>query len=525
MRIGVNCFPLKAHIGGLKQQFTLLFDYLFEHDSANTYVLFHSSENEDELGNLSTPKWRKDSISLKSQEDIRHHISEIDLYFCPFGVLWPRPVPLPAVVSLADIQEQVYPEFFAEGDLLSRAHHFRGSTRCADAVVTLSEFSKSAISRTHRISSSRIFVSHLCADPRYFEADRIAPDLHPDLPFTDYMLFPANRWRHKNHDRLLLAMKLLKKRGMRANAVFTGFDVEGGYSLASHVCDYGLADQVHIAGYVSVPELAYLYRHARMLVFPSLFEGFGLPPIEAMAAGCPAVVSKATSLPEICGDAARYFDPESPEEIATAIEEVWSDSSVRELMIGRGRERARNFSQARLARNLLEAFNAASQSYSPIRYRWQRYIYQPFHRYRTQVRFWWRSRRRSANGAAFTVRFSSGWHEREDAGCHWIRWTSGRGRVVVTASRAMDLTVCGTAASLQESNGVRLLLNGKVVIDWALSPKFAFESLPPIGMRLRSGRNTIDFCSWKSGVSTEADTRLLAVAFQDLLFEEQGSGH
>src|SRR5439155_12330261 len=124
------------------------------------------------------------------------------------------------------------------------------------------------------------------------------------LPLGDYLFFPANRWFHKNHDALLRAIGILNDRGLRTYAVFTGFDVPGGYPLLNKSREYGLEGQTFTIGYVTTAQMAYLYRHARMLVFPSLFEGFGMPPVEAMATGCPAVVSNATCLPEVCADAA-----------------------------------------------------------------------------------------------------------------------------------------------------------------------------------------------------------------------------
>src|SRR5439155_20501799 len=124
MRIGVNCFPLKAHIGGLKQYFIALFDWLFEHDDDNTYVFFYFKQNLEELSKLRSEKWKGAAILLEHQEAIRKHLDSLDVYFCPFGALWPRPASAPSVVTLVDIQEVFYPQFFTAEDLLNRAYHF-----------------------------------------------------------------------------------------------------------------------------------------------------------------------------------------------------------------------------------------------------------------------------------------------------------------------------------------------------------------------------------------------------------------
>src|SRR3989442_15990800 len=108
-------------------------------------------------------------------------------------------------------------------------------------------------------------------------------------------------------------------------------------------------DRVHSLGFLSGEELAYLYLHAEMLVFPSLFEGFGMPLVEAMAAGCPVVAARDTSIPEVVDDAGELFDPASPAALAAAIEHVADDAGWRDTLRARGRRRARQFSAARRA--------------------------------------------------------------------------------------------------------------------------------------------------------------------------------
>jgi glycosyltransferase involved in cell wall biosynthesis len=382
MRIGVNCFLLQAHIGGLKQYFVNLFEWLLENDRENTYVFFYFPHNAGELAKLNSDRWREAAILLQTQEEIASHLKPLDVYFCPFSVLWPRPVPLPSVMTLVDIQELFYPQFFTASDRFTRAYHYPASTRAADRVITISDYSKASLVEHHRISSNKVIVAHLCADPLYFEAAAIQTAPEDPIPFSDFVFFPANRWYHKNHDVLLKALAILKDRNKKVDAVFTGFDVDGGYPLMNRAVEYRIRDRVHSAGYVTISQMAYLYLHAGMLVFPSLFEGFGMPPVEAMAAGCPVAVSRSTCLPEICGDAAEYFDPQDPVDVADAICRIQEDKVHREALIANGRIRARAFSAERLAQAHLRAFHEAVECYSPARYRWHRIAYQPFHTWR-----------------------------------------------------------------------------------------------------------------------------------------------
>jgi len=156
MRIGVNCYQLLADIGGLKQYFLRLFRELLKNDEQNTYIFFYFSHNLDELSYLDDLDWQENAIELKDQQEVKEHLGKIDLYFCPFGALWPRPVPVPTVVTLVDIQEAFYPEYFTAQDLFNRHFHYTGSTKMADRVITISEFSRETIVKHLKISPHKI---------------------------------------------------------------------------------------------------------------------------------------------------------------------------------------------------------------------------------------------------------------------------------------------------------------------------------------------------------------------------------
>jgi glycosyltransferase involved in cell wall biosynthesis len=391
MRIGVNCFLLQAHIGGLKQYFLTLFHELLTHDADNEYIFFWFSHNADELAHLGTDCWKEKAVFLHNQWEIRPHLERLDLYFCPFGALYPRPLSLPTVVTLVDIQEVFYPQFFTIEDRYIRDFHFVGSTRMADRVVTISEFSKKTIVKYHQLSEKKVVTAYLSADERYYRSERIARP--PAQPHPRHFIFyPANFWHHKNHDCLLQALRILREeKKLLIDVVFTGFEESNGYPLASKAEEYGVRQQMHVLGYVPVEELAYLYCHARMLVFPSLFEGFGIPLVEAMAVGCPVVAANATSIPEIAAGAAELFDPTSPYALAQAIEQVWHDDTLQHNLIAQGKRRAQDFSPAKTAQAHLSAFGEAAQTYSYPRFLWQQWIYRYYHRARVEFR--WRQHR------------------------------------------------------------------------------------------------------------------------------------
>ncbi|GAB6060703.1 glycosyltransferase family 4 protein [Desulfonatronum parangueonense] len=365
MRIGVNCFLLHPRAGGVRQYFMALFNELLG-DEQNDYVFFHTPNNLPLLEELESERWRKDAVFIADQGEIRGRARDMDLYFCPFGSLWPRPLPLPCVVTLVDIQEVFFPQFFSAVDLYNRELHYVGSTRLAQRVVTISEFSKQTIVERHKISAGKVNVAHLCPDHRFFDPQHHG--IRPDLPLEeDYALFPANHWPHKNHETLFQALAWLKReRGLVIRLICTGHDnVAGGSDLSERIAAHGLENEVVKAGYLRVEEMVYLMSRARMLVFPSLFEGFGIPLAEAMAAGCPVTCSKTTSLPEVGGEAVLYFDPDSAEDMALAMERLWTDENLRASLRELGRERVRLFSRQRLAAIHEQAFIAAKAAYRP----------------------------------------------------------------------------------------------------------------------------------------------------------------
>ena len=368
-------------MGGLRQYFHSLFRELLLRDDKNSYVFFYFEQNIDEMEHVGSEHWREEAILLQDQKEVNDHLDKIDLYFCPFGAIWPRPVPKPSVVTLVDIQEKYYPQFFTKQDLWNREYYYVGSTRAADQVVTISEFSRNSIAHHHHISKDKIHVCYLAADDYFYEPFE-SEDIRIQLPDL-YIFYPANRWFHKNHDNLLKALVILKKEyNVKIPCVFTGFDYENGYPLNKKISEYGLDDQIKNLGYVNKEELKHIYKNARMLCFPSLFEGFGMPLVEAMATGCPVVCSNVTSTPEVVGDAALMFNPEDPEHIANKINDVLTDEGLREKLIVLGKDQAKKFSARNLAQRHLEVFNLAVKSYSRPRYFFYQYISEPLYTYK-----------------------------------------------------------------------------------------------------------------------------------------------
>lgn len=220
----------------------------------------------------------------------------------PFTIPVPRPGRGQAFVqTLLDVQHLDLPHLFGR-ELAFRRRYYEGAARRADVVITISEFARTRMIDLLGIPGERIRVAHLGVD-----ADAYTPQLGAR---GEFVLYPARGWKHKNHARLIEAMRLVRAERPELRLVLTG----GGLDSLGE-----LPDWVEVRGLVSGDELRELYRSAAVLAFPSLYEGFGLPPLEAMASGCPVAATDAGSVPEVCGDAAVLFDAEDPSAIASGI--------------------------------------------------------------------------------------------------------------------------------------------------------------------------------------------------------------
>jgi glycosyltransferase involved in cell wall biosynthesis len=247
------------------------------------------------------------SLAAARPGPLRRALAAADAVHYPLTVRIP-PLRVPSAVTLHDLQHLDLPALFSRGERAFRALAYHRSARAAAIVVCPSAFVAGRALELLGLDPARVRVIHHGVDHQRFR-----PGAEPREPF---LLYPARRWQHKNHARLFEAFAIVRKARPDLRLLLTG----GGKTGA-------LPAGVEALGIVSGDELASLYRRASALVFPSLYEGFGQPPLEAMACGCPVACSNAASLPEVCGDAARLFPPEDPAAIAAAVEEVLADPS------------------------------------------------------------------------------------------------------------------------------------------------------------------------------------------------------
>jgi len=289
-----------------------------------------------------------------------------ELLFCPFtGVLFFDPA-VPVVTLVHDLQYLCYPQFFEPEVRHERDRHFRQACRVAARVVCVSESTRAEVLRHSSLPPERVAAvlsapQQRLAPPDSAGAARVLAEL--GLAAGRYLLYPANFWRHKNHEILLIAFGIWRAHHPESDLrlVLTGAPSPRRDELVEAARRMGLAERVVFPGYLPEEAFAAVLGNCAAMLFPSLFEGFGMPVLEAMAAGVPVLCGDLTSLPEIAGDAALYFDPRQPAEIVAAVERLETEPDLRSALIEKGRRRVAAFpGPSTMAARYLEIFEEAA---------------------------------------------------------------------------------------------------------------------------------------------------------------------
>ena len=274
----------------------------------------------------STPGRLRAMAGTSLGRHVRGELRAFDAVHFPLTVMVPPIRRPPAAASILDVQHEEMPEFFSRAERLYRKAAYGLTARLSELVVAISHHAAASLVERLGIPEEKVRVIHLGVDHERF---RPGGETREEL-----LVYPARPWPHKNHARLFQAFDVLRERRTGLRLVLPGYE--------------GSAPEgVEVPGRLTTDGLADLYRRSSALVFPSLYEGFGQPPLEAMACGCPVAASNATSLPEVCGDAAELFEPSSVESMVDAVERVLDDP---EPYRERGLRRAAEFSWERCAR-------------------------------------------------------------------------------------------------------------------------------------------------------------------------------
>lgn len=244
---------------------------------------------------------------------------KIDVLFCPFSAPTYRDPDVPTVSAILDIQHEFYPQFFSKEELGARRNFYRDIVANVERVVCISDYTKKTFCEKYGFPPEQAETVYIAVQERFAEEDK---KILEKLNVTDnkYIVYSANFWEHKNHRMLLAAYAKYVRQGGTLKLVLTGNPLKEQQYYDDILKKMEISDMVKITGYVTESELFAILKHAKGIIYPSLFEGFGIPIVEAMQLNKLIACSNMTSLPEIGCDAIHYFDPRKPDDILSGIE-------------------------------------------------------------------------------------------------------------------------------------------------------------------------------------------------------------
>lgn len=270
---------------------------------------------------------------------------------------------IPSIYQPWDLQHIHLPEMFSGRERQTRNAAFKLFSDRAAALVVATSWTKRDLRTQLDLPEEKIHVVPPAGALSFYDppSESDLETLRREHPLPGrFLLYPAHTWPHKNHLRLVDALALLRDDGVSVPLVLTGAKTNFYPRVRAHVSKLGLEDDVRHLGFVSPTTMYGLYKLSDGVVFPSLFEGWGLPVCESWFAGVPIACSTATSLPDLAGDAALLFDPTDTSAIAEAIRELWSNDDTRRSLVERGRLRSALFTWEETTRGMRAVYRSVA---------------------------------------------------------------------------------------------------------------------------------------------------------------------
>lgn len=373
MRIGIDArFYGGAQNTGLGRYTEKLLEYLEKLDQENEYVVFLKKDNFDAFNPQST-RFQKvladyHWYSFAEQIHMPRKIKQARVDFMHFPHY---NVPLlyrgPFIVTVHDLTISHFPTLRATtlSPLTYRLKHLaytivmRSAVKKAKKILAVSFYTRNDLAETYKVPKDKIVVTYEAADPitnRSLGApEEILKKYNISPP---YLLYVGNAYPHKNLDILVPALEALQnKYGLLPALVLAGKEDYFYQRLKKDVSSSKAAPKIVFCGYVPDQDLPFLYEQAESYIFPSLYEGFGLPPLEAMQYGIPVLSSQASCLPEILQDCAVYFDPNDPADIADKIAEILQEDGLKRSLASKGKAHVKKFSWEKMTSDTLIVYN------------------------------------------------------------------------------------------------------------------------------------------------------------------------
>ncbi len=351
MRIGIDARPLSYPLTGIGTYLKHLLDVLQKTDKDNHYYLISNTLIPCRIRNH---RWCKIEGSIKNKIFstiwmqtfapilVKRH--KIDLFFSPRHHL---PLMLPkkikSIVTIHDLIHIRYPETMDKFRLIAERALMRPSLRKADKIIAVSRTTADDIRDCYDVEPDKIHIIH------HGVPDLIQGVSKNDRDPTKYFLFIGTLEPRKNLDRIITAFQHISDLYPEIHLVVVGEIGERGPNYGFSKKVNTIENKIHFHGYVAADQLADIYKNALCLLYPSLYEGFGLPILEAMSMGTPVITSKESSMPEVAGEAALLVDPKNIDSISNAMNLIISNSERRNELIQKGYMRIKQFTWKRCA--------------------------------------------------------------------------------------------------------------------------------------------------------------------------------
>lgn len=342
---------------------------LLNYENQNTQCLLLTDlvDNNNSFGYIDklTNLWKKIKFKLARLTYLSSLLKQhkINLLFCPFSA--PRFIEkeIPSVGIVHDLQHLDYPEFFPIIEQKLRTKFIKSLIHKSQKIICVSEFSRQSLIEHFHPSPQQLVVIPTSIQSRWYGlSEEITNEylLKLGLLHRSYAFYPANYWQHKNHRFLLESYKIYRNKAPNSplDLVFTGDLKQEEHKLRQEAMTLNISDYVHFLGFLDEKYLEAVWRGCQCLVFPSLYEGFGIPILEAMYFRKPVLCSNAASLPEVGGNAVLYFNPNISEELVNGLLRISHDANLAAELVQKGQERLKIFDVQEMVKKYIMIFES-----------------------------------------------------------------------------------------------------------------------------------------------------------------------
>ena len=366
MKVAIDVHSIGAQAGGNETFYRQLLQGLTEDKSPNSYTLFHTHAHAPSLVKVDERfKWvripRNPIIRISFALPALLRELKPDVFHCQY-ILPPR-VKCKTIVTIHDLAHERYPQFSPHMEGVRMRKLVPRSARLADHIITVSEYSANDLVSVYGVSRGKITVAYQAPSPRFKPGNKLDAQKELKAKYgisSPFLLYVGRLQVRKNLVRLVEAFARVRTKHPDLKLVLVGKPDLHYEQLLAKVDELAVKEAVLFPGYIASDDLPVFYNAAEIFVFPSIFEGFGLPVMESMASGVPTITSRGSCLEEIAGDGALLIDPLSVGSITAAIASVLENSDLRCDLIAHGLRRSACFSTAAFAAKVLDVYRSLS---------------------------------------------------------------------------------------------------------------------------------------------------------------------